>query len=193
MTDRQADHPVMPQFLDRWSPRAFADKPIEDSVLMSLFEAARWSPSAYNYQPWRFAYARRGDAHWDAFMSALVPFNQSWVANAAVLVYVISDGIMEMQGDRKPNHSHSFDAGAAWMALALQAHDMGLATHGMTGVDFDAAAKVLNVKDDFRVEAAVAIGWPGDPQSLPDMLREREVKSVRRPIAESLFHGPMVG
>jgi len=191
MTTRHADHPILPHFLDRWSPRAFDPRPIEDDTLMTLFEAARWSPSSFNYQPWRFVYAKRDDAHWDAFLSALIPFNQEWAKNSSALVYIVSDTIMEAYGERKPSHSHSFDAGAAWMALALQAHNMGLITHGMTGVDFEAAAKAVNLPEGFRVEAAIAIGYHGDKAALPEQMQEREVKSDRKPLAEIVFNGPI--
>ena len=193
MTERTADHPVLPLFLDRWSPRAFDPRPIDDASLMPLFEAARWAPSSFNSQPWRFAYARRDDAHWPDFFAALVPFNQSWVANASVLIYILSDTKMEIGGERQLSHSHSFDAGAAWMALALQATAMGLIAHGMTGVDFEAARKVVNAPDEFRVEAAIAIGYHGEKALLPEALQQREVKSGRRPLSETLFNGPLPG
>lgn len=193
MRERTADHPVLPLMLERWSPRAFDPRPMPDETLMSLFEAARWAPSSFNAQPWRFAYARRDDAHWPDFFAALIPFNQSWVKNASVLVYILSEETMDVHGKRVPSHSHSFDAGAAWMALALQAASMGLFAHGMTGVDFDAARKAVNAPEGFRVEAAVAIGYHGDPASLPEDMREREVKSGRKPLSEMLFNGPLPG
>lgn len=191
MSARSAEHPILPLFIERWSPRAFDARQIDDATLLSVFEAARWSPSAFNYQPWRFAYAKNGDANWDAFLGALVPFNQSWAGSASALIYIISDTIMEAYGERKPSHSHSFDAGAAWMALALQAHSMGLITHGMTGVDFEAAAKVVNLPEGFRVEAAIALGYPGDAAELPEQMREREVPSGRKPLSEIMFSGPL--
>lgn len=193
MNERTADYPVLPLILERWSPRAFDPRPIDDDVLMSLFEAARWAPSAFNVQPWRFAYAKREDAHWPDFVAALVPFNQSWVQNASALVYILSDTKTDKNGERVPSHSHSFDAGAAWMALALQATSMGLITHGMTGVDFDAARKVVNAPAEFRVEAAFAVGWQGDKAVLPEQLQEREVKSGRNPLSDILFNGPLPG
>ena len=191
MTERSADHAVMPQLLDRWSPRAFDPRPIDDEALMTILEAARWAPSSRNRQPWRFVYAMRGDAHWDALFSTLMPMNQLWVQNASALIFILSDKFMENDGNKSPSHSHSFDAGAAWMALALQAHSMGLISHAMTGVDMESAAKLLNFSDDFRVEAAIAVGYMGDPASLPEQWRAREVKSGRRPLAETVFHGPV--
>lgn len=189
MTDRKADHPIQPMMLNRWSPRAFDPRPIDEEILFSVLEAARWAPSSFNYQPWRFVYALRGDAHWKAFLGALIPFNQSWAYNASALIFIASDTIMEAYGEKKPSHSHSFDCGAAWMAMALQAHSMGLITHGMTGLDFEAAAKVVNLPAGFRMEAAIALGYPGDAAQLSDELREREVPSGRRLLADSLFAG----
>lgn len=191
MTERQAGHDILPLFLNRWSPRAFDPRPIDDDVLMTLFEAARWAPSSFNYQPWRFVFAKRNDAHWDGFMAALLPFNQIWVQNVSALVYILSEEMMEVYGERKPSHSHSFDAGAAWMALALQSASMGLITHGMTGVDFDAAAKVVNLPDGYRIDAAFAIGYHGDKSILPEKLQEREVKSDRKPLSDIVFNGPL--
>lgn len=191
MTERTPDHSILPLFLDRWSPRAFDPRPIDDESLMTLFEAARWAPSSFNSQPWRFAYAKREDACWEDFLGALIPFNQSWVQNASALVYVLSDTKMDQKGERVPSHSHSFDVGAAWMALALQATAMGLIAHGMTGVDFEAARKVVNAPDEFRVEAAIAIGYQGDKALLPEALQQREVKSGRRPLSETVFNGSL--
>lgn len=194
MNNRVPSHAIDPIFVDRWSPRAFDPRPMDQTVLDTLLEAARWAPSAYNYQPWRFLYAHRDDAHWQDFMSALIPFNQSWAANASVLLYVVSDTLMEMKpGEANPNHCHSFDAGAAWMSLALQAARSGLYAHGMSGVDFDAARKVLDLPDRFRPEAAVAIGYRGDPAGLAEHLREREAPSARKPLNEIGMAGRFVG
>lgn len=193
MTIRKAGYPIQSMFLDRWSPRAFDAQPINEETLLTVMEAARWAPSSFNYQPWRFVYALRGDAHWDGFLGALIPFNQSWAGAASALIFMASDTIMEAYGEKKPSHSHSFDCGAAWMAMALQAHSMGLVTHGMTGVDFVSAAAATNLPAGFRLEAAIALGYPGDAAVLSDALREREVPSGRRPLAESLFAGKFPG
>lgn len=189
MTDRNPDHAILPIFTDRWSPRAFDPRPLDKGTLLSLFEAARWSPSSLNIQPWRFAYALRGDEHWDAYIASLLPGNQLWAQNASALVFVLSDTMMEYQGAERPSHSHSFDAGAAWMALALQATSLGLVTHGMAGVDFDQARSVTGAPDRYRIEAAIAIGYPGDKAALPEALQQREAPSDRRPLDDSIFHG----
>lgn len=191
MTERKPDHPVHSMFVERWSPRAFDTRPIDEETLFTVLEAARWAPSSMNYQPWRFAYALNGDTHWDAYLGALIPFNQGWTSNASALIYIVSDTIMGMYGESRPSHSHSFDSGAAWMAMALQAHTMGLITHGMTGVDFDAAGKAIGISEGFRVEAAIALGYQGDASMLPESMQEREVPSPRRSLGESAFHGKL--
>lgn len=195
MFKRFTENPVDPIFLDRWSPRAFDASEMPEADLHTLFDAARWAPSAYNYQPWRFLYARRGDANWETFLSLLVPFNAGWAKNASALVFILSDTLMHT-GDPDqpfPSHSHSFDAGAAWAQLALQATRMGYQAHGMTGLDFDSARAALAVPDRFRIEAAAAIGRRIDPENLPDELRARETPSDRKPIAEIAHAGGFPG
>lgn len=188
-------HPIEPLFIERWSPRAFDGSSISQAVLNSIFEAARWAPSAFNYQPWRFVYAHRDGSDWQRFLSPLLPFNQSWVKNAAVIIYLLSDTLIEQRqgSERKPSYSHSFDTGAAWGLLALQATISGYHAHGMTGLDLDAARAVLNVPEQFRIEAAVAIGRQGDKASLPEGLREREFPSDRKPIEAFAFEGGFPG
>ena len=188
---RTVSRAVEPLFLDRWSPRAFDSSAIPQADLDTIFDAARWAPSAFNYQPWRFLYAHRDDANWSRFLSVLMPFNQSWVQNAGAMIFILSDTLMAAPGsdDFKPSYSHSFDAGAAWALLSLQATRLGYHTHGMTGVDFDKARTELGVPDRFRIEAAVAIGRQGDKAILPEGLQAREVPSDRSPIEDFVFAG----
>jgi nitroreductase len=189
-TDRKAHHPVAPIFLDRWSPRAFDASVMPDADLLTIFEAARWAPSAFNAQPWRFLYAKREDADWQRFLDLLIPFNQGWAHSASVLIYILSDSQMEMvPGQPKPSHSHSFEAGAAWACLALQATMMGYHAHGMVGVDFDRARVELKVPDRYRFEAAAVIGRVGAIESLEEKLRAREVPSDRKPVGDFAFQG----
>ena len=114
-TPRHADHPIDKFFLERWSPRSFEPVDMPDADLMSIFEAARWAPSSFNNQPWRFLYAKRGSAQWPLLFNLMVPFNQSWTADASVLVIVISNTQFDHNG--KPADTHSFDAGAAWQNI----------------------------------------------------------------------------
>ncbi|NOU05495.1 MAG: nitroreductase family protein [Hyphomicrobiaceae bacterium] len=188
---RSAEHPIDKMFLERWSARAFTGAEISQSDLLTILEAARWAPSASNLQPWRFIYARRETEHWQPLFDLLVPFNQSWAHNAAALIVIASETTYKAAGSDalKPAYSHSFDAGAAWQSLALQATRMGWSAHGMIGFDTDGAPAKLGIPQGFRVEAAVAIGRPGDPSVLPEALKAREVPSTRRPLNEIAFEG----
>ncbi|HEX8240813.1 MAG TPA: nitroreductase family protein [Allosphingosinicella sp.] len=190
MSERKADHPVDPWFLERWSPRAFDGLPMPEADLLTLFEAARWAPSAFNSQPWRFLYARRDEPDWERFLDLLVPFNRSWAQSASVLVYILSDTLPftdKATGEPATSHTHSYDAGAAWVCFALQATRMGYQAHGMSGVDFDRAREVLGVPERYRIEAAAVVGRIGDPAALPEKLRAREVPSGRKPLEEFAF------
>lgn len=187
---RTASPQVLPLIVERWSPRAFDGTAVPQADLEIIFEAAGLAASAYNYQPWQFAYAHKGDANFDAFIGALVPFNQTWAKEAGVIVYAVSDEFMRSDKGKNPNHSHSFDTGAAWAHAALQATAMGYHTHGMSGVDFAKAAELLAVPEGYRVEMAFVIGKQGDVKQLPEMLQEREVISTRKPVSEIAFAGP---
>ena len=161
---------------------------------MTMFEAARWAPSAFNSQPWRFLYAARDDEMWEEFLGFLISWNQDWARSASMLVYILSDSLMETKwGGETVSHSHSFDAGAAWVCLALQAARLGYHTHAMSGVDFDRARIALRVPDRFRMEAAVAIGRLGDPDTLSEKLRAREGPSDRKQLTQMVFRGRFPG
>ena len=188
---RVADHPIEPIFLERWSPRAFTGEEISEHTLRTMLEAARWAPSSYNSQPWRFIYARRDNAHWDKFLGLLNEFNQSWVKTGSAIVFIVSAERMHVQGKEGtvPSYSHSFDAGAAWGYMALQAAHMGWAAHAMVGVDFDRAYAELKVPTGYRIEAAVAIGKKGPTDLLPEGLQAREVPSDRKKLTEIANEG----
>ena len=186
---RTTTYPIERLFLERWSPRAFDASSIPENDLFTMFEAARWAPSAFNAQPWRFLYAMRDDPYWTHFLSFLIPFNATWARNASALVYVLSETLILTGDELTPSHSHSFDAGAAWALLALQAKSLGYDSHGMSGIDFARARVELGIPGRLRIEAAVAIGRRADRSSLPETLRAREGPSNRKPIGELVFHG----
>jgi nitroreductase len=192
---RTADHTIDPLFLNRWSPRAFTGEAMSAAELDRLFEAARWAPSSYNSQPWRFLYARRDTAHWEKFLGLLNDFNRSWAKAAGALVVIASKQTMRPPGAEKdiPSHSHSFDVGAAWANLALQASLQGWQAHAMVGFDIPRAAIELKVPEGYRVEAAVAIGRQGAPSLLPEGLAAREKPSPREPISSFAFDGGFPG
>jgi len=184
---RKPEHKINPLILSRWSPRSMTGEEISGEELMSLFEAARWAPSSYNNQPWRFIYAKRNTKPWDNLFSLMVEFNQSWTKNAAVLVVVISR--KNFEHNNNPSVTHSFDTGAAWENLALQASSMGLVTHGMQGFDYEKAKKELGMPEDYSVEAMIAIGKRGRKEDLPKELQERETPSIRKPLKDIIMEG----
>ena len=188
---RTTDHDIDPIFAERWSPRAFTGEAMPQPELMRLFEAARWAPSAFNGQPWRFVYAHRDTPAWAPLFDILVPFNQMWVANASVLMFLVSDRFRRVEGQPPtPMHSHSFDAGAAWANLALQATHMGWASHGMVGFDMAKAYETLGVPEaDYRVEAAIAVGRQADKATLPEAFQAREAASPRNPTSSFVMEG----
>ncbi|MEM5516352.1 nitroreductase family protein [Henriciella sp. AS95] len=176
---------VDPSFVERWSPRAFEPVDMPKADLMTLFEAARWAPSAFNSQPWRFIWSRRGDPNWELFLSLLIPFNADWAKNSSVLGFVVSRTRQSKpDGTSTALVSHAYDAGSAWMQLALQAMKLGYHAHGMTGIDFDEVRTKLRVPEEFEVNAAFAVGKLGSPDSLPQKLRDRETPSDRLPLDE---------
>jgi nitroreductase len=189
-TPRVADHPIDSQFLDRWSPRAFTGEEISEQTVHTFLEAARWAPSASNSQPWRFIYARRGTVHWDRLLGLLNPSNQVWAQNASVLMVLISkDTFTSPDGKESPAPTHTFDTGAAWAHLALQATLSGWHAHGMAGFDKVRAVPELGIPAGYTVEAAIAIGRLGDKKILPEGLQAREVPSPRKPVASFAFEG----
>ncbi|WP_337267745.1 nitroreductase family protein [Oryzifoliimicrobium ureilyticus] len=187
---RESSFPIDSLFLDRWSPRAFRDEAISEEQILSILEAAHWAPSSSNQQPWRFIYALKGTEQWEKALELLIEFNQGWAQNASALVFIVSRTFQgEVDGERKPSYSHSFDAGTAFGFLSIQAHLAGFHTHGMGGIHYDKIKEAYAIPDGYRVEAAVAIGTIGDRDTLPDKLREREVPSSRKPLSEVAFNG----
>lgn len=186
---RNADHPVHDQFLQRWSPRAFAPQAMTQADVLCLLEAARWAPSASNLQPWRFVWGLRGDAGFAAIADGLVPFNRSWADKAAALIVVAAKTTTPKDGAEVPNAYHAFDAGAAWAQLAMQAHLNGFSAHGMAGFDHEVLAANVALPPDHVLHAVVAVGRRGDPASLPDMLRAREHPNDRVSLTQTAHHG----
>ncbi len=188
---RTADHPIDPTILERWSPRAFDGSALSQHDLFTLFEAARWAPSAFNSQPWRFVYGLRDTPAWEQLLSALLPFNAAWAQNASALMFILSDTLFTPPGKSEPQPATtaSFDTGAAWGVLALQATRLGLHVHAMAGFDRARATEVLHSSARYHIEAAVAIGRIGAADSLPETLRAREFPSPRKPLSEIAFQG----
>ena len=160
---------------------------LTDDELMPLFEAARWAPSSYNAQLWRFVYAKRESAFWGTFMDLLAEGNQAWAQQAAVLIVVTSRTLFERND--KPAATYAFDAGAAWENLALEGTRRGLVVHGMQGFDYEKARRELHVPQDYEVLAMIAIGKRASKDSLPSHLQEMERPNDRRPLTEIIVPG----
>jgi len=177
-------HPIHPLLQHRWSPRAFSEKPVPADVLRSLFEAARWAPSSNNEQPWAFLVATRDNPESHARMlSTLVEFNQTWARHAPVLAIAVSELAFARTG--KPNRNAFYDTGAAVADLSLEATSRGLFVHQMAGFDPHRAIELFEIPSGWEPIAAFVIGYPGNPESLPDTLRQRETASrERKPLTE---------
>jgi flavin reductase (DIM6/NTAB) family NADH-FMN oxidoreductase RutF/nitroreductase len=197
-TTRIPDYPIDALFLQRWSPRAFTAESIPEAELMTIFEAARWAPSCFNSQPWRFLYVRRDTPGWDKFLGLLIEFNQGWARNASALVIIVSNTLMKNPSRASitaatdewvPSYTHSFDAGAAWAQLGLQAMLSGWRAHAMVGFDMELARTELKVPDHFRIEAAVAIGRQGHKSTLGERLQKHEQPSEREPLSAIALEG----
>ncbi|MGF6385303.1 nitroreductase [Paraburkholderia atlantica] len=188
---RTAEYPIDRQFLERWSPRAFTKDTIPESTLLTFLEAARWAPSSYNSQPWRFVYARRDTEHWTRFLGFLNEFNRGWAQYAAAILIVLSKRTFTPPGaaTEVPLASHSFDTGAAWGYFAPQASLSGWKAHGLAGIEREHIRAELAIPEDYAIEAAVAIGRAGDKASLPEALQKREAPSPRNPLPTFVAEG----
>ena len=185
---RKAHYEISPLILNRWSPRAMTGESLTDDELYPLFEAARWAPSSYNGQPWRFIIARREDTeNFKRHLDLLVEGNQAWAKDAAVLAIICSR--KNFEHNDKPSVTHTFDTGSAWENLALEGSSRGLVVHGMEGFDYEKAQKELNIPEDFEVHAMIAVGKKTAKESLPEDVQEKETPNDRRPLHEIVFDG----
>jgi len=183
------DFPVHDFIAERWSPRAFSDKPVAPDVLASLFEAARWAPSSSNEQPWTYIVAIKDDAeNFGKLVSVLVPFNVTWAQHAPVLALAVAELAFAKNGTLNRNGQYDVGAASAW--LTVEATSRGLFVHQMAGYDHEKARQVFAIPAGWEPIAAMAIGYPGDPESLPQPLRDREVAPrTRKPISEFVMSG----
>ena len=160
---------------------------LNEEDIMSLFEAARWAPSSFNNQPWRFIYAKRSTEHWDRLFNLLAEGNKSWAKNSALLVVVISRKNFEY--NEKPARTYQFDAGSAWENLALEAYSRGIVAHGMQGFDYEKARLDLEIPTDFEVMAMIAIGKRGPKENLPTELKDKEKPNDRKALKDIIMEG----
>jgi nitroreductase len=186
---REAAHPIHDLLARRWSPRAFADRPVERDKLLSLLEAARWAPSSNNEQPWHFIVATKDQPEeFDRLLGCLVEKNQSWAKAAPVLMMSVASTVFSRNG--KPNRHALHDVGQAVADMTVQATALGLYVHQMAGFSVDKAREVYFIPDTFEPVAAIALGYLGDPSTLAEDLRQRELAlSSRKLIGELVFMG----
>ncbi len=182
------DNPRKPEakiddlFINRWSPRSFSSKPIEDWKIQSLFEAARWAPSSMNEQPWRFIYAKT-EEDLETFREIVNESNRRWAKYAPLLMVLATK--LNYDYKNRPNSKAEFDAGSAWMSLALRARQLDLYAHAMGGIHPEKAYELLNIpEDEYKVICAIAVGYNDSPDKLPTDLRESEKPNSRKPLRE---------
>lgn len=172
-------------FLKRWSPRSFDNKKVSKEDILTVLEAARWAPSCFNEQPWRFIFATE-EKEFDKFLQVLVPDNQTWARNAPVLIAAFAK--KNFTQTDKPNAWAQFDAGAAWMALSLQARELGLYSHAMAGYSKDKAFEVCHIKpEDYDSVCMIALGHIGEKSQLPDKLQKMEAPNDRKALDSIAF------
>ncbi len=185
--------PVIVQLAERWSSRAFADEPIADADLLSLMEAARWSASSYNEQPWRFLIATQDDeATYAKAIDCVMDMNRAWAATAPVLLVTFVKKTLTLNG--KPNPAAQHDLGLAIGSLSAQATHLGINLHQMGGVFHDQIHEAFAVPDDFHAFTIIALGYPGDPSTLTDeRLLEAESAARQRHAIDALVFGEAFG
>lgn len=166
----------MPQILNRWSPRAMSGKSVSKSELFTLFEAARWAPSARNIQPWHFIYCTHRAKSWHSYLDLLDESHRDWCHRAAAIAVLITkkgEGVLPI-----------FDAGAAWENLAIQGCSMGLVIHPIAMFDHEKARKILNVPIEYDMLLMIIVGRPGDLELLSQKNRDREFPKSRKKLSE---------
>jgi nitroreductase len=169
----------------RWSPRAYSEENVPESEVMALLEAARYAPSCFNEQPWRFIVAMAQD-ELELMRGLLTETNQSWANKAPVLAAIIAK---KQFGSGKDNYWHMFDSGTAWGFFALEAQRRGLIAHAMGGYNREKAQVMLGVPEEYSVITIVAVGKYGDKSQLPAALQSREQPNIRKPLSEIVSRG----
>ena len=176
---------------NRWSPRSFdPNKAIDTPTLTALLEAARWTPSCFNDQPWRFVVCRKQEdaAAWNELLGCLGEKNQLWAKNAPILI--LSVAMHNFGHNEKPNRWSPFDTGAACVSLCLQATAMGLVTHQMGGFDAEQTRQLFKLPDACTPMSVIAIGYQAEAERLPDDLKQKELSErSRKPLNECFYFG----
>jgi nitroreductase len=191
MSDKKAltNYPIHGLLAERWSPYAFQDRSVTSADLCSLFEAARWAASSYNEQPWSYIVATKDNPdHFQQLLSCLVEGNQVWAKNAPVLALGITS--LRFTRNNQDNRAAIHDLGLASANLVLEATARGICVHQMIGILPDKARDLFNIPDGFEAWTGMAIGYQGDPTTLPDALKERDLTPrQRKPLEQFVFSG----
>ncbi len=186
------DYPINDLLVRRWSPRAFSEAAVPREMVCSLLEAARWAPSCFNEQPWSFIVATREDPEaFEKLLGCLRETNQAWARRVPVLMVAVAKAAFDHNG--KPNRHAGHDVGLAVENLMLQAVSMGLFAHAMAGFDASKVRELYGVPEGQDPLVALAVGFPGDPEDLPEELRERELAPRERKPLERFVFGPSWG
>lgn len=183
----KTEHPVQDFIARRWSPYGFADREISEADLRSLFEAARWAASSFNEQPWSYIVATKAqETEFARLLSCLVEANQNWAKAAPVLA--LSVATLHFKRNGKPNRVAIHDLGLATGNLVAEATARGLSVHQMGGILPDRAREIYGIPDGSEAVTGMAIGYAGDPDSLPEEIRERDLAPrERQPQREFVF------
>lgn len=183
--------PIHDIIANRWSGRAYdASKPVSQAQIISMLEAARWAPSCYGDQPWRFIIWDKNQdaAAWQQGFDCIVPGNQAWAKNAPVLILICADTLFNH--NQKPNRWGAYDTGAAAVSLCLQATNLGLMTHQMGGYDGEKARAAFNIPEQFETMAMLSVGYAAEVDTLDEEAKEREMAPrQRRDLGELFYNG----
>lgn len=178
---REYNYEILDLIVKRWSPRAFSKKHVPKEDLMAILEAARYAPSCFNEQPWRFMVADDPKSL-EVMRKVLMEKNYLWAKNAPVLILMLSKKQYEKNG--KDNKYHDFDTGTAWGFLSLEAVRRGYQTHGMAGIKKKEAREVFKIPEDIHIIGMIALGINGSIEDLDDMFIEDESPSSRKPLED---------
>lgn len=186
MENRIFTYEVLAEIQKQWSPRAFdEERPVAREDLMALLEAARYAPSCFNEQPWRYLVTFKGEEEHEKLCQVLVPANAEWASKAPVLLMILAKQRFEQNG--KENRWHAFDAGTSWGYLNLEAYHRGLVTHAMGGFSVEKARETFGISEEYTVIATVAVGYYGNKDALNPKNKASEHPSPRKNIEEILF------
>lgn len=177
-------HPIIK---NRWSPRSFSEKKVDPAKLRRIFEAARWAPSSFNEQPWRFIVGEKGDDSWDKLYECMVKFNQDWAKSAAVLIMSIGKQSSSKGG---ANKVYQYDVGQSMAYITFQAEAEGLVVHQMGGFSAEKARELFSIPEDYVPLTMMALGYQDSPESLEgDFVKMEKAPRVRKPFGELVFSG----